>query len=198
MGGKSLLRETPGFKQTVLELESEKGFKDLFDYHNITGYFNKESEVEYYGQVYKFTVKNKKLSIEKYSYELYEMPKIMYIPSERNFISALMSPRTVEGLPPALFTLLEEYYKACVFLESEAFELPLQNVYFSYEDITKTAYISDKEKTYRLPLYQAASGVQSIAPLSLVSSYLANSISQELSQKNNRLSLEYTEKVLLN
>ena len=192
---KSLLRKDNGKVNSIEVIESEEFFTELFDYHNITDYFTDKTEIEFYGQKYKFTITRRSLHAEEYSDKNYEMPKIMYIPAERTFLSAVKNPQAVAGLPAQLYTLLEEYTNACIELGSSSIALPLDDTYFSYNMNSKSSIISDKDNLYSLQLHQTASGIQALTPLILVSNYLANSFFTVGKNTHRDLSLEETEKI---
>lgn len=192
---KSLLRKDNGKVNSIEVIESEEFFTELFDYHNITDYFTDKTEIEFYGQKYKFTITRRSLHAEEYSKENYEMPKIMYIPAERTFLSAVKNPQAVAGLPAQLYTLLEEYTNACIELGSSSIALPLDDTYFSYNMNSKSSIISDKDDLYSLQLHQTASGIQALTPLILVSNYLASSFFTVGKNTHRDLSLEETEKI---
>ena len=192
---KSLLRKDNGKVNSIEVIESKEFFTELFDYHNITDYFTDKTEIEFYGQKYKFTITRRSLHAEEYSKENYEMPKIIYIPAERTFLSAVKNPQAVAGLPAQLYTLLEEYTNACIELGSSSIALPLDDTYFSYNMNSKSSIISDKDNLYSLQLHQTASGIQALTPLILVSNYLANSFFTVGKNTHRDLSLEETEKI---
>lgn len=192
---KNLLRNDSKEANSIETVESKEFFTELFDYHNITNYFTDKTDIEFYGQKYKFKITDRSLHIEEYSDKSYEMPKVMYIPAERTFLSAVKNPQAVAGLPSQLYTLLEEYTNACIELGTSSLELPIDNTYFSYDHNSKSSIISDKNNLYSLQLYQTASGIQALAPLILVSNYLANSFFTVGKNTHRELSLEETEKI---
>ena len=192
---KSLLRKDNKEANSIETVESKEFFTELFDYHNISSYFTDKTEIEFYGQKYKFTITRRSLHAEEYSGKNYEMPKIMYIPAERTFLSAVKNPQAVAGLPAQLYPLLEEYTNACIELGSSSIALPLDDTYFSYNMNSKSSIISDKDDLYSLQLHQTASGIQALTPLILVSNYLANSFFTVGKNTHRDLSLEETEKI---
>lgn len=192
---KSLLREDWDKKNTIEIISSADFFYELFDYHNITGYFTDKTEIDYYAQNYKFIIRGKSLSAEKYLNTIYEMPKIMYIPAERNVLSALKNPQSIVGLSAPLYTLLEEYENACHNLKDTNFSLPLEDIYLTYDNDSKTAVISDKDAAYKIYLYQAASGIQSLVPMMMVSNFLAGAFAVQARGSHRELSLNYAKKI---
>jgi len=160
---------------TSSELDS-KAFQSYLAYQQIDDYLKDNSEIDFIGDRFVFEYKNKKLSVKENKDSEYYRPKIMYVPSERIFCSAV-NPFNVKDLPSYLASFVAEYKNAEENLNNERFQLPLGDFYFRYDKNKKNAYISDGKKTYEIPLSHASSGVQSVSPLILVSNYLLNDLS---------------------
>ncbi len=104
------------------------------------------------------------------------LPKIIYIPAERNFLSVVDRPDKLKELPRSLFTFLDEYDRARNFFW-EGLVLPINNEHFKYDRQNKIASITDADYTLRLS--ESSSGFQSTVPLFLVSKYLSESLTRE-------------------
>ena len=124
------------------------------------------------------------------------MPKIMYIPSERNFISAVEAPETISGIAPALHTFLEESLKAGRNLGGMRFKLPIENICLGYNKDKKEFLIMDEEEKYKINLTEAASGFQSSSLLSLVSTYLSDCIDKPDFDSKRKMPVELQENVI--
>ena len=112
-----------------------------------------------------------KLHVERVtSSEPVSIPKIMYVPSERNFISVLPKPSLISELPESFASFLDEYNQARKDLNGDL-ELPINDVFFSYDRLNDISWV--KRYNNKTRLSQAASGFQSLIPLFLVSIYLA-------------------------
>lgn len=192
---KCLLRQDMRNELSIEDVHSKNFFVKLFDYHYMTEYFSEKTEIEYYGQVYKFTINGKNIFCEKYADINYAMPKIMYVPAERNLISVFENPFLVDNFPPSLYTLLDEYHNACLSLGNSKIKLPIADAYFSFDRTTQLAYIADEKENYIIPLYKVASGIHSIVPMSIVSEYLTNQVSKPNEDTTKRLNINYTNKV---
>jgi predicted ATPase len=59
-------------------------------YHRIEDYLNDNSEIEYVGNKFSITYKNEKLVVNEIQNSTYSLPKIMYVPAERNLLILLM------------------------------------------------------------------------------------------------------------
>ncbi|WP_418799721.1 AAA family ATPase [Porphyromonas sp.] len=168
-------------KSIVKQEVSEKHYtlynrfrNNLCAYHQIEDFFGPDTYIKYVGDAYTFEYKEERLYISKRRSDgEYLLPKVMYIPAERNFMVAIEQAEKVRNLPPSLVTLQEEYLKALGSMK-EPFPL-LDGFAIEYNKQNKIAYIvKDKSK---VRAHKGASGLQSLLPLLLVSSYLSSSIS---------------------
>ncbi len=162
-------------------------FKKHCEYQNIDMYLKDTTEVAYKGTAYAITYIAGKLLVEKNIENGYQVPQIMYVPAERNFVSAVKNIRTLKGLPQTLYTFSEEFFEASEHLKGKSIELPINKVRFEYQSLNKTAYIVGED--YKIQLSAASSGFQSFAPIFIVSRYLALSINQEQDASVKSLSL---------
>lgn len=172
-------------------------------YQGLKNYFKENSYIEFKGLAYHFIYQNQRLTVEKaVTYNDYLVPKIMYVPAERNFLSAVAQPDKLKYLPQPLYTFLDEYERSQQEL-TESLALPINNLRFQYHKQNKTANIVGEN--YRIKLTEASSGLQSVVPLFLVSRNLALSINKESDASKKEISIEdekkiraVIEKVLLN
>jgi predicted ATP-dependent endonuclease of OLD family len=157
---------------TEKELKLPGRFRARFDFHNIKSYFSDDSMMEYIGSMYHIVYHGEsKLQVERVtSSERTSIPKIMYVPSERNFISVLPKPSLISELPESFASFLDEYDQARKDLNGDL-ELPVNDVFFSYDRLNDISWV--KRHNNKTRLSQAASGFQSLIPLFLVSAYLA-------------------------
>ena len=178
-------------KITEKEATAPNLFVKTSDYHNLRNYFDKEgkTEVDYIGIAYQITYSNRKLSIKALSTEGYRVPKIMYVPAERNFLSAVKfrNLEKLKELPSSLFTFLEELERSQNDL-SDKIQLPIGNAQFEFDKLNETANIVGDG--YKLKLSEASSGFQSLVPLFLVSQNLSSSINKERDATKSILSSE--------
>ena len=161
-------------------------------YQNIHNYFKDDTEIEYSGTAYSFAYRDGNFSIEKNPVNGYMVPKIMYVPAERNFVSAVEKPDKLKNLPSPLVTFLDEYENAKEDLK-ESIELPINEVRFEYQKLNRVSNIVGKG--YKIRLSEASSGFQSFVPLFLVSRYLANSIDKENDASRKELSVEEEKRI---
>jgi predicted ATPase len=177
-------------------LASYKRFKKQFEYQGISEYFNPQSELVYIGTAYSIKYTNETLTITSHleHTDSFFLPKIMYIPAERNFITTIDRPDLIKRLPMPLYTFLSEYENAKDTLK-EKITLPIGNVQFEHKKHNKSSFLISNN--YRIKLLQASSGFQSLIPLFIVTRYLSKSIQPdtEASLKKSKLSLDEVRKM---
>jgi predicted ATPase len=161
-------------------------------YQNLKNYFSPETEIEYQGDSYHISYKDGRLILDAQENADYVVPKIMYTPAERNFLSAIPQPWKLKGLPQSLSTFLEELERSQQEL-SERLKLPVGDVEFEFDKLNKTSNIVGAD--YRIRLSEASSGFQSFVPLFLVSRNLALSIDKESDRSKKEMSSEEQRKL---
>ena len=165
------------------------------NYHNLTNYFLADTEIEYKGTIYNISFNKRKLNISSAidgDKAKYVVPKIMYVPAERNFLSAVKQPEKLKGLPQSLYDFWIELERSQRDL-SKNLTLPVGNVEFQFNKLNKTSNIIGHN--YKIKLSEASSGFQSLVPLFLVSRDLALSISKEKDTSRSELSSEEQKKL---
>ena len=182
---------------TIPELEEKNAFQEKYcSFHNISNYFTKATYLHFKGKRFSFEYQKGILSVsEKKSKNTYYVrPQVMYIPSERNLMTAIDNAYKLQDLPPSLSVLIGEYYRA---LKSAAkpIKLPLDNYKVIYDDSTKLAWLSDSK--FKIKMTEAASGFQSMVPLIIVSRFLFNRIKSNRNGEG-RTSISEAERTELN
>ncbi|MDR0893433.1 MAG: ATP-binding protein [Mediterranea sp.] len=174
------------------DLKKENFFKNHCKWHKLDNYLRDDSYIHFVGHCYEFEYSKSAFSMKTITKEGYSVPQIMYVPAERNFLSTVDRPRVLKALPTSLYAFLDEFETAEK-VYKDGVELPLddENVKLEYSPQNKLAYI--KGEGYRIRLSEASSGIQSMAPLFIVSQYLANSILKE--GEANAMSLEERKKI---
>lgn len=168
---KSLIRGDVSEKEAI----AKGSFKDKFcSYHNIQNYFKKDTYLRFKGSKLVFEYENEELKVtDQKKVKNFARPQVMYIPSERNLMTAIEDADKIRNLPSSLSTLLSEYYRALKSAQ-RPISLPIDGYKVSYDDSTKTAWLSDKN--FKIRMTEAASGFQSMVPMLAVSRYLLNKI----------------------
>ena len=151
-------------------------------FHNIQNYFKEDTYLRFTGEKYQFEYKEKHLTVRSRAMATYLRPQLIYIPAERNLVSALENAELITRLPPALSVLLDEYTRA---LRSSKglLNLPLKGFSVQYDKLNKVSWLVGKD--FKIRVFESASGLQSVIPLSIVLNYLN-------SQVNENSSLSFT------
>lgn len=170
------------------EIDSKLKFEKRLDYLKIKNYLLDNTEISYQGNAFRFQYKNGVLNVSKNDENGYLLPKIMYVPAERSFLSVIDRPDKLKDLPAALYTFNDEYDGAKSKFSS-GIELPINNMKFIYNKSHKLAYIQGSDDGFNLRLSEASSGFQSTVPLILVTKYLAEGYysEEDISKKENSL-----------
>ncbi|MFD2784518.1 ATP-binding protein [Hymenobacter rubripertinctus] len=149
--------------------------KQYCAYQNLKNYFRPGTVVEYQGSAYHLTYRNEKLLVAPVAAASgYRVPQIMYVPAERNFLSAVDEPDKLKGLPQSLLTFWEELRRA----QREApdnLALAVGQVRFAYDkrrNIPRISGTTAGKVAFDLRLSEASSGFQSLVPLLLVLRHL--------------------------
>ena len=164
------------------ELDSNFSFHDFtskFEYQNLEDYFYDNTCIEYVGDRYTIiydAIKNQWPIIKRDENVNYIVPKIMYVPAERNFLSVIKDANGVRGLPEPLFEFAEELRKAQEFIGAMGIQLPINNVSYKYDPGKELGMIYTNN--YNINMLAASSGFQSFVPLFLVSKNLSDLISK--------------------
>lgn len=145
-------------------------------YHRIENYLDRKgrSELEYKGESYQFKYADNHLTVTELRNGPYDLPQIVYVPAERNFISYVQSPMASKQISPALSEFVEEVNIAASHLTGRIL-LPInEEVFLEYQETGNVFYLESND--YRLNLTEASSGFQSLVPLYLVAWYLSENI----------------------
>jgi predicted ATPase len=151
------------------------GVDKQLEYQGIRKYLYKDTWLDFDGNKCSFTYLNSYPFIqdEEIKDKSYITPKIMYVPAERNTLSSITN---IKGLPEHLLTFYEELRRADKELKGKRLDLPINNYKYGYNEKKESAYIVGSD--YSIDILNASSGIQSFAPLFVVSQNLANLVTQ--------------------
>lgn len=159
--------------------ERKNRFKNTFlPYHRIENYLKENTFIQYKGEAYMITYENEFLKFEEKKNNNYSLPQIMYVPSERNFIAYVKSPKELKLSSEALKEFLTEFDNSKEIVKN--LELPINTinkVILDYDKLNDTLNL--KGKDYKIKLTEASSGFQSFVPIYMVSNYLVNTIKKD-------------------
>jgi len=153
--------------------EKENRFKNFFlSYHRNESFLKEDTVIEYHGKAFVIKYSNNKISIENQTDKdnNYQLPQIMYVPAERNFLTYLRTTKDLQS-GGALQDFERELTKASENLE-KTLSLPIRDFEIEYNKRHKMLYVKNKNHT-KIKITEAASGLQSAVPLFLVSDYLS-------------------------
>ena len=162
-------------------------------YHRLENYFSKldKTEIEYKGDSYYMKYKNGDFYIEEIQKNTYQLPQIMYVPAERNFIANVKTPKALKLTSDSLVEFVTEFDNAKNEMK-ESLSLPINNVYVEYDKLNDIVNL--KGKDYRVRLTESSSGFQSLVPLYLVSWFLSNSVKKQSALSKEQMSSEERER----
>ncbi len=167
------------YTKQILESKN-KPEKPHLSYHRLENYFKSNgvnnTVIEYQGDAYSIGYENGVFNIQKTSNSTYQLPQIMYVPAERNFISYVKSPTELKLSSAPLQEFLTEFDNAKNGMRG-LLKLPINNTNIEYDKSNDTLNL--KGQDYKVKLTEASSGFQSLVPLFLVSEYLANSVKKQ-------------------
>ncbi len=183
-------------KSPVYGLDTGNSIRENFAYFGIENYLSNDTEIHYVGDAYEFHFKDsqfKYIAKDKQIGISYQVPKLMYVPAERNLLSIISSPEKLKYLPEHLLTFIEEFDRSQKEL-SEYLLIPITgDIKFEYQKHNNTAYV--KGVDYKIKLSETSSGLQSLLPLFLVSRNLALSINAKKDNSNAGLTGEAQQKI---
>ncbi|UQB69747.1 ATP-binding protein [Epilithonimonas zeae] len=160
-------------------------FKNHFlTYHRLENYFptDKKTIIEYKGDAFHFIYENDNFKVITNVDGSYQLPQIMYIPSERNFISYVKTPNELKLSSEALNEFLTEFNNAKNTLKSSVV-FPINNLSIEYDKLNDVVNL--KGSDYKVFLTESSSGFQSSIPLFLVTNYLTNSVDSKINQRES-------------
>lgn len=161
----------------------------LCGYHGISDFFKDDTFIDYRSDRFRFCYENQHLSIAGNTEGRFLMPKIMYVPAERNIMVAIEHAERIRRLPPSIQTLQTEYTNALQSIKGQSM-LPIDGVSVQYDRLNKITWFNGDG--FHVRAQYAASGFQSVAPLALVSDYLSDLV---MKSKGEPISSEEMEKL---
>jgi len=166
----------------------------FLNYHRLENYLisnGRQSEIEYDGDAYNIKFEKEALTIREKKNVAYDLPQIMYVPAERNFIAYVKSPKELKLSSDSLKEFLAEFDNAKDAIKGSV-KLPINNVELEYDKLNDILNI--KGEDYKVRLTESSSGFQSLVPLYLVSDFLSNGIKETSRENLNSMSSEELER----
>ncbi len=164
------IKESP-FRFQIKRYLSDDGIDDYLHDNTLITYTHDEASFEIRGKKAEFR------QIGQVSYENLCLEKISFITEKRNVLSDLLALTIKEKTAPFyLKELLNDYQTATKYIK--ALDLEAVGVKLEVKKINGVEYSfitgHDGEREYRVKLEDASSGIQSMAPLNLITHYYAH------------------------
>jgi len=169
---------------------SQNEFFKYFKYQRIHNYFRNNTEIEYIGDrlILKYNQSNSFPTIEVISTNPFNVPKIMYVPAERNFLSTIRNAYGLKNLPDTLYAFAEELRKGQLSLNDRLLQLPVGKLKYKFDSEKENSYLVGKD--YEIDLVESSSGYQSLVPLYLVTKFLTDELQKGENALREQLSVE--------
>ena len=169
---------------------SHNMFFRFFEYQRIRNYFRDDTVIEYEGDtvIIRYNEKMKWPKVEYIIGHNFNVPKIMYVPAERNFLSVVKNAYGIKNLPDTLYTFTEELRKGQLELNGKLLQLPISKLKYKYNNDNETSYIVGE--SFELDLLESSSGFQSCVPLYLVTKFLTDELQKGENVLREQLSVE--------
>lgn len=161
---------------------SNKDVMEMLEFHRLQNYLQSNSELAYEGASLKLRLTGGQLGRqtiveEKPRSKSVRLPKIMYVPAERNFLSSIENVSKVSNLIiGSLQNYSIEFRNAQLAYKGKTVELPINSTKAFYDPKEDENYLMIGKK--RLKLTEASSGFHSIVPLYWVTKYLVEFVKQ--------------------
>ena len=160
-------------------------------YHRIDSYLKPDSQIKYIHDGFSIIYENNYLFIQNNNIN-YVRPKVLYVPAERSFCTAIINPYKISGIPGSVIDFLSDYYDAEKELQNNKIQLPINGYKFRFSEKTNTAYISDENKKYEIKIEDSSSGLQSLVPMYITINHCLNQINYPIDKRQNELNVFQT------
>lgn len=180
---------------SISYFEQYSRFKKKFaSYHRIESYFYDDTLIYFKGRHYLFYYRDGKLTISPITSNQngLEVVKVMYVPSERNYLSSIGNISGLKSLPESLYTFKDEYDMASRYFYA-GLRLPIDNVRFEFDRLNNISWLAGD--SFKVRLTDASSGFQAVTPLLLVTRYLTEIVGSRTVNDEKRLSIEELKKL---
>ncbi len=176
---------------------SNQKFIELIEFHRLQDYLQPNTEIEYEGAIYHLklvgssNISKKTIEAHRLNNSTVNLPKIMYVPAERNFLSSIENINKVSNLiVGSLKDYSVEFRNAQTAHKGKTVDLPINKTKVVYDPKDDENYIEFEGK--RLKLSHASSGFHSIVPLHWVTKYLIDFVMQSEKKLLQALSPDQT------
>jgi predicted ATPase len=170
-------------------------FVELIKFHRLEDYLHADSEIAFEGTAYRLELRNnsngRMIEAAYLAEQSVGLPKIMYVPAERNFLSSIENINKVSDLiVGSLKNYSVEFRNAQFANKGKAIDLPINNASIIHDPKEDENYLVFEGK--RLKLAHASSGFHSFVPLHWITKYLIDFINQSGKKLLELLSTDQT------
>ena len=148
----------------------------LIEYHRLDGYITPQSYIKYDGSYVSILHHDGQTKItQSHEPEDYLYPKLTYIPAERNFAAVIPNVKKYNETNDLVLYFIYAFTTARDFIrQADLGDILQRKITYSYDKKAEKEYVRDGEAT--LKLQNASSGVQSLLPLYIVTSYVLDGV----------------------
>ncbi|MBX9866418.1 MAG: hypothetical protein K2Y14_05845 [Burkholderiales bacterium] len=178
-------------------LSPEFNFRNVLNFHNMASYLQVNTLIEYISEYYKIVYSNGRIKqIEKYNKEdeAFDVftAKVLYIPAERNFLTAIENSKNFNELPTSLMTFQSYYREALKEIAVEEVSFPINDIKIKYNVKGDETYIIQHSDTDHvdIKIHESSSGIQSSVPLYLTTLDQTNQVHNNCNNLKE-INLEY-------
>lgn len=171
---KNVFRNRGLTKRTLLDMAS---FRSSIAWQGLDDYFQTETEIVFRGRYLTFRYALGKLtSVATAEDDSYSVPKILYMPAERNIASVVRDAPGIKTLPQPLQELIVEFEVAK--RQIPFLRLPVNGFAFRFDRQKNESWIVNgrEANSSQTHLELASSGLQSMVPLLLITEYIEKRI----------------------
>lgn len=177
--------------ESVIKFADTEFKEQYLKYHRIDSYLLPDSQIKYIHDGFSIIYENNYLFIQNENTK-FVRPKVLYVPAERSFCTAIINPYKVSGIPGSVIDFLSDYYDAEKEYQERKISLPVNGYKFRFSEKENTAFISDEKKQYEIKIEDSSSGLQSLVPMFITINHCLNQIKYPLEKRQNELNVFQT------
>lgn len=183
-----LEKQNQGQSNKVTVISSNDLCEKYLKFHRIDSFLQKDTEIIYTTDNSSLYYADGELHIQNVN-EDYVRPKVLYIPAERSFCSAITNPNKISGMPSNVMDFLSDYYDSVKAQQGKKILLPLNGYEFRFSENENSAYISDNSAGYEIKIENASSGLQSVAPMYITINHYLDQLLLPVEKRGNELNI---------
>lgn len=187
-------KQSQNKNEDVSEIFKTNLLQRFLKFHRIDTFLNPNTTIKYITDTININYEDGQLSVRNLS-DNYIRPKVLYVPAERSFCTAISNPNKVAGMPSNVLDFLADYYDSVKAQNGNKVLLPLNGYEFRFSEKDNTAYISDKNNAYEIRIEEASSGLQSLTPMYITINHYLKQIMKKVEDREDEFSLIQMQKI---